>query len=128
VDTLVDIASLPLEKLTDFVTQTLGEKPFRAKQIYKWLHQRGVTDFAQMTDLSKGLRDRLLGIAELRHVEKDLEQRSIDGTIKYRFKTRDGKLIESVHMPSLTTPYFPPRRFSSRSTVPTIRAPETPSG
>ncbi len=98
--TPIDIASLPLAPLTAYVVETLGEKPFRAKQLYKWIHQRGVTDFAQMTDLSKALRERLTTTAELRHVEKDLEQRSVDGTIKYRFKTADGKLIESVYMPS----------------------------
>ena len=97
---LIDIASLTLDKLTAFVVETLGEKPFRAKQLYKWLHQRGVTDFAQMTDLSRALRERLSTTAELRHVEKDLEQRSVDGTIKYRFKAADGKLLESVYMPS----------------------------
>ena len=53
-----------------------------------------------MTDLSKALRVRLAAEAALGHVEKDLEQRSTDGTIKYRFKTHDGKLIESVYMPS----------------------------
>jgi 23S rRNA (adenine2503-C2)-methyltransferase len=96
----VDLASLPLEALTGFVTSTLGEKPFRAKQIYKWLHQRGVTRFDEMTDLSKALRERLAQTARLVMVEKDLEQRSVDGTIKYRWKTHDGKLIESVYMPS----------------------------
>jgi len=100
VEALSDIASLSLEQLTAFVETTLGEKPYRAKQIYKWLHQRGVSDFAQMTDLSKALREKLVATAELKHVLKDLEQRSTDGTIKYRFKTADGKLIESVYMPS----------------------------
>ena len=99
VDVPVDIASLPFEALTTFVA-SLGEKPFRAKQIFRWLHQRGVTRFEQMTDLSKDLRARLTAVAHIGAVEKDLEQRSTDGTIKYRFKTDDGKLIESVYMPS----------------------------
>lgn len=86
--------------MTTFVTTTLGEKPFRAKQIYKWVHQRGATSFDEMTDLSKGLRERMKAEAELLTVTKDLEQRSVDGTIKYRFKTHDGALIESVYMPS----------------------------
>lgn len=97
---LVDIASLSLEELTRFLTEQLGEKPFRAKQLYRWLHQRGARSFEEMTDLSKGLRASLTGKAEIITVEKDLEQRSIDGTIKYRWRTRDGKLIESVYMPS----------------------------
>jgi 23S rRNA (adenine2503-C2)-methyltransferase len=99
VATPVDIASLLLPELTTFVAG-LGEKPFRARQLFKWLHQRGVTSFDEMTDLSKALRERLKAEARLVTVEKDLEQRSVDGTIKYRFKTHDGKLIESVYMPS----------------------------
>ena len=87
---LTDIASLTLEQLTLFVTDTLGEKPYRAKQLYQWMHQRGVLDFAQMTDLSKALRERLSATAEIRRVEKDLEQRSADGTIKTRFRLHDG--------------------------------------
>ncbi len=96
----VDLASLPLEALTRFVSDDLGEKPFRAKQLYRWLHQRGATSFAEMTDLSKSLREKLDERAEIIGLTKDLEQRSVDGTIKYRWKTRDGKLIESVYMPS----------------------------
>ena len=95
----VDLASLPLDALTSFITG-LGEKPFRAKQLYKWLHQRGATSFEEMTDLSKDLRARLAREAVLVAVTRDLEQRSIDGTIKYRWRTHDGKLIESVYMPS----------------------------
>ena len=96
----VDVASLSYEALTDFVTQTLGEKAFRAKQLFRWIHQRGAVSFEEMTDLSKSLRAQLAEKTELKSVEKDLEQRSVDGTIKYRFKTWDGKLIESVYMPS----------------------------
>ncbi len=95
----VDIASLPLAELTTFVT-ALGEQPFRARQLFTWLHQRGATSFDEMTNLSLALREKLKAQAQLVTVEKDLEQRSVDGTIKYRFKTHDGKLIESVYMPS----------------------------
>ncbi|MFO0596156.1 MAG: 23S rRNA (adenine(2503)-C(2))-methyltransferase RlmN [Myxococcaceae bacterium] len=98
--TRVDLCSLSLEELTAFVSNELGEKPFRAKQLYRWIHQRGATTFDEMTDLSKDLRARLAEKAELVGLTKDLEQRSIDGTIKYRWKTADGKLIESVYMPS----------------------------
>ncbi len=96
----LDIASLSYEALNDFVTQELSEKAFRAKQLFRWIHQRGARSFEEMTDLSKSLRAQLTERTELISVEKDLEQRSIDGTIKYRFKTDDGKLIESVYMPS----------------------------
>ncbi|MFY1827761.1 23S rRNA (adenine(2503)-C(2))-methyltransferase RlmN [Myxococcus fulvus] len=97
---LVDVASLTLEGLTRFVTEQLGERAFRAPQMYRWLHQRGVTSFDEMTDLSKAFREKLKVAAEIIPLVKDLEQRSIDGTIKYRWKTRDGRYIESVYMPS----------------------------
>ncbi|WP_141328674.1 23S rRNA (adenine(2503)-C(2))-methyltransferase RlmN [Myxococcus sp. AB025B] len=97
---LVDVASLSMEALTRFVTEQLGERAFRAPQIYRWLHQRGATSFDEMTDLSKAFREKLKVAAEIIPLVKDLEQRSVDGTIKYRWKTRDGRYIESVYMPS----------------------------
>jgi 23S rRNA (adenine2503-C2)-methyltransferase len=97
---LVDVSSLTLEGLTRFVSEQLGERAFRAAQIYRWIHQRGVTSFDEMTDLSKAFRQTLKERAEIVPLVKDLEQHSVDGTIKYRFKTRDGRYIESVYMPS----------------------------
>ncbi|RKG65893.1 23S rRNA (adenine(2503)-C(2))-methyltransferase RlmN [Corallococcus sp. CA054B] len=97
---LVDVASLSREKLALFLSEQLGERPFRAAQLYRWLHQRGATSFDEMTDLSKALREKLKVKAEIVPLVKDLEQRSVDGTIKYRFKTRDGRFIESVYMPA----------------------------
>ncbi|CAM4031009.1 23S rRNA (adenine(2503)-C(2))-methyltransferase RlmN [Corallococcus exiguus] len=97
---LVDVASLSREKLALFLSEQLGERPFRAAQLYRWLHQRGATSFEEMTDLSKVLREKLKVKAEIVPLVKDLEQRSVDGTIKYRFKTRDGRFIESVYMPA----------------------------
>lgn len=96
----VDLLSLTLEGLKAFVVETLGEKPFRARQIYSWLHQKGATSFEEMTDLSKALRQKLADRASLVGVEMDLEQRSVDGTIKYRWRTHDGRFIESVYMPN----------------------------
>ncbi len=97
---LVDVASLSMEALTRFVTEELGERAFRAPQLYRWLHQRGATSFDEMSDLSKALREKLRTRAEIIPLVKDLEQRSVDGTIKYRWKTRDGRFIESVYMPA----------------------------
>ncbi len=97
---MVDLASLRFDELAAFVAGPLGEKPFRSKQLYRWLHQRGATSFDEMTDLSKPLRAKLSELATIVRLTKDLEQRSTDGTIKYRWKTHDGKLIESVYMPS----------------------------
>src|SRR4051812_2442594 len=94
---LIDLLSLPLPELESFLANELGERPFRARQIYRWLHQRGVTDIDSMTDLSKDLREKLKARTRLTPLTKDLEQRSVDGTIKYRFSTADGKMIEAVY-------------------------------
>ncbi|HVP59054.1 MAG TPA: 23S rRNA (adenine(2503)-C(2))-methyltransferase RlmN [Myxococcaceae bacterium] len=96
----LDLLGLPLEQLTRLIVDELGERPFHARQLYRWIHQRGVTDFDQMTDLSKSLRAKLRERGALEPLAKDLEQRSSDGTIKYRFRARDGRLIESVYMPA----------------------------
>jgi 23S rRNA (adenine2503-C2)-methyltransferase len=95
-----DLLGMTLPVLTTFVTEQLGERPFRAGQIFKWLHQRGVTSFEEMTDLSRDLRKKLAERARLSGLSCDLQQRSTDGTIKFRWKTADGKRIESVYMPS----------------------------
>jgi len=97
---MVDVLSLPLPDLTRFVVEQMGERPFRARQLFRWLHQRGVHDFDRMTDLAKAFRERLKEVAQVPPLAKDLEQRSVDGTIKYRWRTVDGRLIESVYMPS----------------------------
>lgn len=96
----VDLSSFTLPELQRFVADELKEKAFRAGQIYRWIHQRGLTDFDEMTDLSKALRQKLNERCAFRPLAKDLEQRSVDGTIKYRWKTHDGHYIESVYMPS----------------------------
>src|SRR5690349_10027101 len=96
----VDLAGLPYEALERFIVDELQEKPFRARQVYRWVHQRCAASFEEMTDLSKGLRTQLAAKAQLSPLVKDLEQRSSDGTIKYRFRTHDGRFIESVYMPS----------------------------
>jgi 23S rRNA (adenine2503-C2)-methyltransferase len=95
----VDLPSLTQPALSAFV-EGLGERPFRSRQIYRWIHQRGATSFDEMTDLSKDLRRQLAEKSRLGPLTKDLEQRSADGTVKYRFRTADGRLIESVYMPS----------------------------
>lgn len=76
----------------------LGEKPFRARQVLQWIHQRGVTDFALMTDLSKRQRDLLQAVAEIRPPEVIREQRSADGTIKWAVATGNGA-VETVFIP-----------------------------
>lgn len=77
----------------------LGEKPFRATQVMKWVYQRGVTDFAAMTDLSLALRERLAGIAEVRAPEIITQQVSTDGTHKWLLRMDAGNAIETVYIP-----------------------------
>jgi 23S rRNA (adenine2503-C2)-methyltransferase len=62
-----------------------GEKPFRARQVFRWIHQRGVDDFDAMTDLAKSLREKLKAAAEVRAPAILSEHRSADGTVKWLF-------------------------------------------
>ncbi len=77
----------------------LGEKPFRAVQVMKWIHQQGVTDFGAMSNLSKALRQRLPEVAELRLPEVISEQISDDGTRKWMLRLPDGGAVETVFIP-----------------------------
>ncbi len=93
-----DIKSLNLKELTGVVSE-LGEKPFRAKQIYEWLHQKQVTDYEEMTNISKKLKEELrekYPLTVLKQVTVQISK--IDGTRKYLFALEDGNVIESVLM------------------------------
>lgn len=93
-----DIKSMDLEKLTSFVA-SLGEKPFRAKQLYEWMHKKLASDYDEMTNLPKSLKEKLLQSAaftSLVVVDEKISQ--IDGTRKYLFSLSDGNIIESVLM------------------------------
>ncbi len=79
-----------------------GEKKFRAQQILHWVYQRGVTDFNEMTDLSKSLRSMLLDEIEIHFPEISSEQISEDGTIKWLLRVGDGNAIETVYIPEAT--------------------------
>ena len=80
--------------------ETIGEKKFRAKQAYEWIWQKGALSFADMTNLSKELRQQLGEIFTLPALIIDAIQTSSDGTIKTRFKTWDGHLVEGVLIPT----------------------------
>lgn len=89
---------MTFDELTAAVT-ALGEKPFRAKQIYQWLHVKLVSDFDEMTNLSVALRGKLADnflLTTLVPIEEHISQ--IDGTRKYLFALGDGNMIESVWM------------------------------
>lgn len=93
-----DIKSLYLQELEQEI-RTLGDKPFRARQIYQWLHEKLVTDFDQMSNLSKSLRDQLKEHFVLTALQAvDVKVSQIDGTRKYLFRLADGNVIESVWM------------------------------
>ncbi|MBX7201354.1 MAG: 23S rRNA (adenine(2503)-C(2))-methyltransferase RlmN [Rhodospirillaceae bacterium] len=79
--------------------QEIGEKPFRAKQVLRWLHQHGADDFERMTDLTKGLRDTLPALAEIRPPVLLREQASEDGTRKFLLEVGPGNHVETVFIP-----------------------------
>ena len=93
-----DIASYSFEELKQEMAQ-IGEKAFRAKQIYEWIHKKLVDSFDEMTNLSKPLREKLDAGYEIRKVERITRQISkLDGTNKFLFCLHDGNMVESVLM------------------------------
>ena len=93
-----NLLNYTLPGLTEWFA-SMGEKPFRAKQVFRWIHQRGVDDFAAMTDLAKSLREKLEASAEIRAPSIISENRSADGTVKWLFDVGIGNGIETVFIP-----------------------------
>ncbi|ALB22194.1 Dual-specificity RNA methyltransferase RlmN [Piscirickettsia salmonis] len=79
--------------------QSIGEKPFRARQVLQWIHQRGVVNFDEMTDLSKALRGRLHESAEIIAPKVVFDKVSVDGTRKWLIQLPEGNCIETVFIP-----------------------------
>ena len=79
--------------------QELGEKPFRATQLFRWIHQRGATDFAQMTDLAKSLREKLTAQARIEGLKILTQQESRDGTIKWLFDVGEAMRLRRCSSP-----------------------------
>ena len=97
-DNKIDIKSFNLEELTAFIVEN-GEKAFRAKQVYQWLHVKQVDAFDEMTNLSKAFREKLEQLCYITDLHQEAVQISkIDGTRKYLFLLEDGNVIESVLM------------------------------
>lgn len=93
-----DIASYSFEELQEEML-AIGEKGFRSRQIYSWIHEKLVDDFEEMTNLPKALRQKLEAAYEIRRVEMEKRQISkIDGTNKFLFCLKDGNMVESVLM------------------------------
>ena len=94
----LDIKSLYEDELKEKMV-SLGEKPFKGKQLYQWLHQKAVGSYEEMTNLSESLRQKLTKQEPLTHLEVvEVQTSKIDGTQKYLFRLADGNVIESVWM------------------------------
>lgn len=96
--TKINLLGLPRQKMLDFL-EGIGEKPFRAKQIMQWIHQYGVHDFNEMTNISKALREKLSRIAEIQGPEIVYQDISTDGTRKWVMRMPGGSSIETVLIP-----------------------------
>src|SRR5574344_1152779 len=93
-----NLLDFDLDGLTAYCEQ-LGEKRFRATQLFRWIHQRGASDFDQMTDLAKSLREKLKSRAHITALPVVTEHVSADGTVKWLFDVGDGNAVESVFIP-----------------------------
>ena len=96
--TPANLLEFDLDGLAAFCEQ-LGEKRFRATQLYRWIHQKGAADFTAMSDLAKSLRDKLAGVAVVQPLAVVSEQASTDGTIKWLFDVGGGNAVETVFIP-----------------------------
>ena len=94
----VNLLDHDLEGLAAFC-ESLGEKRFRAQQLFRWIHQRGVPNPRDMSDLAKPLRDKLEGIAQVMPLNVKATHVSMDGTIKWVFDVGAGDAVEAVYIP-----------------------------
>ena len=93
-----DLSELELAEM-EALLQTHGAEPFHARQLFRWIYRRGISDFGLMTDLSKTLRTRLKTDFSVRTPEVESQQQSADGTRKFVLGLADGRRIESVFIP-----------------------------
>ena len=93
-----NLLDFDLEGLAAFC-ERLGEKRFRATQLFRWIHQRGARDFDQMSDLAKSLREKLKTAARVEGLPVISQQESRDGTIKWLFDVGNGDAVEAVFIP-----------------------------
>jgi 23S rRNA (adenine2503-C2)-methyltransferase len=95
----VNLLGLPRAQLEAFVATRLGAKPFRARQLMKWIYRRGAADFSAMSDLAQDFRAQLSEIAEIAVPEIVTEQASKDGTRKWMLRMDEVQGIETVYIP-----------------------------
>jgi 23S rRNA (adenine2503-C2)-methyltransferase len=94
----IDLLDFDLTGLVAYV-EGLGEKRFRAVQLFRWIHQKGASDFEQMSDLARSLRGKLAGVAQVQPLALLSEHVSADGTIKWLFDVGAGDAVETVFIP-----------------------------
>lgn len=99
ISTKVNLLGMSKQQLIEFFV-SIGEKPFRANQIMKWIYQFGVTDFTQMSNLSKKLQNQLNQLATITPPTVKFKQFSEDGTRKWVFEVAGGSLVETVLIPA----------------------------
>jgi 23S rRNA (adenine2503-C2)-methyltransferase len=93
-----NLLEFDLEGLAAFC-ERLGEKRFRATQLFRWIHQRGASDFEQMSDLAKSLREKLKTTAHVAAPQVISQHESADGTVKWLFDVGNGDAVEAVFIP-----------------------------
>jgi len=94
----VNLLAFDLDGLAAYCSG-LGEKRFRAQQLFRWLHQKGESDFSRMSDLARSLRDKLAGVAQVAAPALISERTAADGTIKWLFDVGQGNAVETVFIP-----------------------------
>jgi 23S rRNA (adenine2503-C2)-methyltransferase len=97
-DMNTNLLDFDLDGLAAYCEQ-LGEKRFRATQLFRWIHQRGASDFDQMSDLAKSLREKLKACAHITALPVLTEHVSADGTVKWLFDVGGGDAVEAVFIP-----------------------------
>lgn len=96
----IDLQGFSFEDLTDLMQRGFGQKKFRSKQLYTWMYQHKVTDFEQMTNLSKFFRQELARLTNLSPLQHTGSHVASDGTTKLTFACRDKSVVETVFIPS----------------------------
>src|SRR3990167_1246788 len=91
----INLLGLDRKTMEDFFLH-LGEKPYRAQQVIKWIHAQGAKDFQVMTNISKTLREKLAEVAEISLPEVVYANTAQDGTYKWLLRLQDGNCIETV--------------------------------
>ncbi len=94
----INLLAYDLDRLTVFC-ESLGEKRYRAVQLFRWIHQKGVSDFEAMSDLARAVREKLAAVAYVRGLAVLSQQISSDGTVKWLFDVGGGDAVESVFIP-----------------------------